>query len=260
MIKDLLISFKDNVKAKSTNPFFGTLIIVWTVKNWNLFYALFNFDNDLKLKDKISFIINHFTSKPFWPNLGWSILDSFTVLICSYVLINLARLIINFFEKIVTPVVYKITDKSSIVLKTEYDTIIEKNKKLETKLEEERANRIRQQNEYENLEKRYFEVINTKKAPTDLLSEITSSESSTVVKNDKAKKIYELLEKEGLLGQYKTSCSDVLNKISINEDAAIKKFVTLGLFIKDRWTQSGTRYYYLLSPLGSDVHDLVLLN
>lgn len=258
MIKDLLISFKDNVKAKSTNPFFGTLIIVWTIKNWNLFYALFNFDDNLLLKDKIAFIIEHFTSKPFWPNLAWCIVYSLITLVVSYALMNIARLIINFFEKIITPSVYKITDKGSIVLKTEYDTILENYKKLESKLEEESANRTKQQSEYESLEKKYYELVNSKKVPTEVVSELKITEP--LQKNDKAIKIFEMLEKDNLLGDYKHYCSEVLNKTSLDSNnQIIKKFVTLGLFVKGAWTQSGSKYYYSLSQLGEEIHDALLL-
>ncbi len=256
MIKDLLVSFKDNIKAKSTNPFFGTLIIVWTVRNWNLFYSLFNFDDDFKLGDKISFIINHFTSKPFWPNLVWCIFYSFAVLTCSYILINVSRLIINFFEKIVTPIVYKITDKSSIVLKTEFDSIMAKNKKLEERLEEERSNRIRQQNEYEDLEKRYYEVLNAKRAPTNVKAEIKTSKTSAP---SKAQKTYEMLEKENLLDTYNKLCSEILNKVGLpGDDHTVKKFVTMGLFVKQTHVGSG-KYHYTLSNIGAEVHDMVLL-
>lgn len=258
MIKDLLISFKDNVTTKSTNPFFGTLIIVWTIKNWNLFYSLFNFDDEFKLNDKVSFINSHFTSNPFWPNLGRCIFESFVVLISSYILINVARLIINFFEKVVSPVVYKITDKSSIVLKTEYEDLINKNKKLETKLEEERASRIRQQNEYEELEKKYYTLIDSKRASTDVITKPDINQPSP--KNDRAKKIYEILEKEDLLWQFKTYSSEALNNVAINEDLVVKRFVTLGLFIKGSWTQSGNKYYYRMSPLGMELQEMLLLN
>lgn len=45
-------SFVDNIKQKTTNPFFGTLILVWLVRNWELIYTLFNFDKDWLLSDK----------------------------------------------------------------------------------------------------------------------------------------------------------------------------------------------------------------
>ena len=46
MIKDFLVSFKDNFKEKTRNPFLGTYLIVWLIRNWELIYTLFNFDQN----------------------------------------------------------------------------------------------------------------------------------------------------------------------------------------------------------------------
>ncbi|WP_377717329.1 hypothetical protein [Pseudofulvibacter geojedonensis] len=56
MIKDFLISFRDNFKEKTRNPFLGTYVIVWIVLNWELIYTLFNFDDNYKLENKVAFI------------------------------------------------------------------------------------------------------------------------------------------------------------------------------------------------------------
>ena len=53
---DITSSFFDNIKDKTTNPFFGTLIFVWLVRNWDLVYTVFNFDSDCNLEDKKEFI------------------------------------------------------------------------------------------------------------------------------------------------------------------------------------------------------------
>ena len=120
MIKDFLVSFKDNIKEKTTNPFFGTLTIVWTVKHWKFVYSLFNFDDSATLDTRLTFIETYFKDESFWSYLLSPVLLTFAVIIGSYTLINLSRLIINIFEKKVTPYVYKVTDSSSIVLKQDY--------------------------------------------------------------------------------------------------------------------------------------------
>ena len=65
----IIESFVDNIKQKTTNPFFGTLILVWLVRNWELVYTLFNFDNDCTLSDKKQFIRDYYVSKFFWKEL-----------------------------------------------------------------------------------------------------------------------------------------------------------------------------------------------
>jgi hypothetical protein len=119
MIKDFFISFRENFKEKTANPFLGTYIVVWLIRNWELAYSVFNFDDDYLLSDKVQFVKNYYYDVSLFTEVTINILITFLVLIISYLLINVSRLIINFFEKIVTPLVYKWTDKSSIVLKSE---------------------------------------------------------------------------------------------------------------------------------------------
>jgi hypothetical protein len=169
MIKDLLISFKDNIKSKSVNPLFGAIIIVWLVKNWNLFFSLYYFDPKASLVEKRAFVIEHFTNRPFLGTLLWCIGEAFIVLALSYLLLNAARLIINFYEKRLTPYVYKWTDEKSIVLKSKYDTLESERKRLEKKVEEERDAKLKLQEDYDNLEKRYSELlVNKPEQKTDV--------------------------------------------------------------------------------------------
>lgn len=53
MIEDLFVSFKENIKGKTTNPFFGTLILVWIFHNWRLIYSIFNFDTSSNLDTSV---------------------------------------------------------------------------------------------------------------------------------------------------------------------------------------------------------------
>lgn len=152
MIKDFLISFKDNVKYKTSNPFFGTLILVWIIHNWEFIYSIFNFDSGTSLIDKVAFLKLFLDGKPFLTNLSICLILTFIALIVSYILLNLSRLITNFFEKIVTPWIYKISDKSSIVLKSQYDLLKLNNDDLLIKFEKERESKVKLQAEIERLE------------------------------------------------------------------------------------------------------------
>ena len=69
MIKDFLISFRDNFKEKTRNPFLGTYVIVWIVLNWELIYTLFNFDDNYKLENKVAFIKAYYKEQSFIGNL-----------------------------------------------------------------------------------------------------------------------------------------------------------------------------------------------
>lgn len=159
MIKDIFFSLKDNVKQKTTNPFFGTLIIVWIIHNWKLIFTFFNFENGETLKAKIEFISNYLEPRPFVSNIGVCILITFVVLIGTYFFLNLSRLIVNTFEKRLTPWVYKITDNKSIVLKSRYEKLEKERDLLSQKLDLEREAKLRLQNEISGLEEKLKMLI-----------------------------------------------------------------------------------------------------
>jgi hypothetical protein len=161
MIKDLLVSFTDNFKEKTRNPFLGTYLLVWLIRNWELIYTLFNFDSDCNLKDKKDFIFIYYKENPFISNLLTNILWSFGLLILTYLLINLSRFIVNLFEKKLTPWIYKITDSNSIVLKETYDKLKSENNILELNLEKERESKGKLQIEITKLEKKLEESNNS---------------------------------------------------------------------------------------------------
>ena len=56
---EVVSSFFDNLKQKSTNPFFGTLILVYVIRNWELIYTLFIFDSECTMNDKKHYIYNY---------------------------------------------------------------------------------------------------------------------------------------------------------------------------------------------------------
>jgi hypothetical protein len=153
MIKDFLISFRDNFKEKTRNPFLGTYLIVWVILNWELIYTLFNFDEKYKLENKVAFIKTYYAEQSFIGNLFKTVLWAFGLLILTYLLLALSRLITNFSEKRITPWIYKITDSKSIVLKETYENLRIENLRIETKLEKEREKKKRLLIEISELEK-----------------------------------------------------------------------------------------------------------
>lgn len=99
----ILESFVDNIKQKTTNPFFGTLIIVWLVRNWELIYTLFNFDNDCNLNDKKQFIRNYINTQNHWYELLINILISLGLMILAYFLIVITRVFVNWIDHKIVP-------------------------------------------------------------------------------------------------------------------------------------------------------------
>lgn len=136
MFKEVFLSFKDNLIQKAKNPFLGIYTIVWSIRNWELVYSLFNFDKDVKRDTKITFIKKHFEEMPFIENILWNILIATGVLIATYLLLNISRLIVNLFEKRLSPWISKITVSNLIVAKEDYDIVKNRTLYLEKRVEE----------------------------------------------------------------------------------------------------------------------------
>jgi len=195
MIKDFLVSFKDNFKDKTRNPFLGTYLIVWLIRNWELVYSLFNFDNHLKLVDKIDFIKEFYTKNEFLINLWTNVYWSLGLLILTYLLLNISRLITNLSEKRLTPWIYKITDSNSIVLKTEFNRIRSDRDELQIRLDHERELKSKLDNRIKILEEKIIELTSKKlEDRKDEVSDVYSVLISTLKKNHLVIELFEFLK------------------------------------------------------------------
>ncbi|MCM4153656.1 hypothetical protein DHD05_18850 [Arenibacter sp. N53] len=162
MIKEFLVSFGDNFREKTRNPFLGTYIFIWFIRNWELIYSLFNFDNSYKLKDKIEFINGYYNTHSFTEGILWNIALTFLVLIITYIVLNMARVIINISEEQIKPWVYKNTDSKSIVLKSIHEQVRNDRDKLQLRLDQERESKSRLEVRIKSLEDEIFEASKQK--------------------------------------------------------------------------------------------------
>lgn len=161
MIKDSLNSILDNIKERTTNPFLGTLVVVWIIRNWALVYALFTFNSNSNLHSRLTYIKQHFEHQSFFLNMLIVVAITIVVLIFTYILLIISRFITDFYDKIAIPFISEITDKSSVVLKVEYVALQDVIKKLELRLEEERLAKITAQNERDQADKKLIETVPT---------------------------------------------------------------------------------------------------
>ena len=241
MIKDLLISFKDNITEKTKNPFLGTYLLVWIVRNWELVYSLFNFDKGIKLKDKVLFIKAYYKENNFIENLLTNVLWAFGLLILTYILLNLSRLIVNFFEKRLTPWIFKITDSKSIVLKSEYDLI--RNELIETqnRLDNERDSKSKLENRIKSLQEELLGISDNDKSNNKILSD------------DYLNTLYNKLREKEYVQDFVKTASMINRKEFINNDYLPKDyFLDLGL-ITYIGTSSGGGKQYVLTGDGDNL-------
>lgn len=240
MIQEFFSSFKENIKDKTTNPFFGTLIIVWIIHNYSNLYQLLFSSSYLKFEKKLEVLDKLLSPKEFLLNLLTCIFISFGTLLITYSLLNISRLIVNFFEKTVTPLVYKITDKSFIVLKQDYEKLYIDKENLQIKFEKERERRIQLEAEIEKLElKKTFqqnplETINTNNRLDGELESI---------------KIFDLLKNKGYLEFFENLIYSVNVGNYISEKEEHRFLIKLGLINATPYS-TGTSMRYTFTEKG----------
>lgn len=252
MIKDIFLSFKDNLQEKTSNPFLGTYLLVWSVRNWELVYTLLNFDEDQKLQHKIAFIKHYYEQYDFIANLANNTLWTFFILIITYLLLNLSRLIVNFSEKQLTPWVYKITDSESIVLKEVYNKLKEEKRDLEERLEKEREAKSNLDTKIKKLEEENTALRTSiiQERNTEFLEE-PIDETSPMKVNSNSKelpvdKIFEKLKEKKLLEEFINISLKIKNNEPISDSYSHKNtFLGLNLIQYLKPGFSNHKYYAL---------------
>lgn len=235
MIKDLLVSFKDNIKAKTTNPFFGTLIVVWIIHNYKFVYTVFNFRASTGLDDRLTFIGTYLESDKFLPNLIWCIGYAILVLLATYILMNFSRLIVYFFDKKITPWIKKITDSKSIVSKDEYERQKLEFERVQYRFDQEHEARLKLLTDYEKLDEKYKNILEANSILAEKLNE----------EEVKGKKSIE--EDEVKLMSDKASVLFDKFKPYLNDKEIVKQFKDLSLeILKANWVSSGHNFNKLL--------------
>lgn len=137
-MKEIIDSFRDTIKTRIANPFFGTLTLVWLLTNWKLFFYLFNFDSNLSMDERMKLIEPFFITPDFYFTLGECALKALAIVLISYIFLGLSRLLSNAYFDWIVPFLKRITYKNGIALKSEVTDMREKYSKAMEMYEVER--------------------------------------------------------------------------------------------------------------------------
>ncbi|MFA6150764.1 MAG: hypothetical protein WC716_05555 [Chitinophagaceae bacterium] len=153
MVKELWDSFKDNLKERATNPFLGTFAVVWIIRNHRVCFALFNFDKGYTLETKLDFIANHYPHCDFFYNLVSTVGVTLLVLIGTYLLLFVSRMLTDYYQNNVIPWGAGLIKESSVILRADWDTANEKIEQLKELVKEERKKRFLAEEERDSADK-----------------------------------------------------------------------------------------------------------
>lgn len=251
MFKDTFISVKDNIVKKVTNPFLSTFVGVWIVRNWEFVYSIFFFDDSYSLEMRLTEIESYFADYSIW-DVAITILITFGILIATFILLSVSRLIVNFFDKTVTPWTYKITDIGSVVLKESYQTLESEISRLENRYQKEKETRLVLREENERLEKRIGELLSN---DTPELSDnddwILEEEDLNKIRTSKIIDKLKELHKE-------TEILEVLTNIKNGEklsrqNEVVRNLIKFSLIRIDARYRNKELFSYLVTDLGNNV-------
>lgn len=278
MLTKLFDSLSFNIKQKTTNPFLGTLLIVWIFRNWDLVYGLFYFDGDMKLQDRLDWILAYYPHwYTFYLDLLWAVVESFLILVLTYLFLNASRFIVNIYENRVSPWITKHTNPKGIIELDKYQKLEARTTRLEVKASEERRKRIEAESEIDRLE------IELKQLKNESFTSLVESDLDPSVKyrdaeeagaraaeydlkqweKEEKSELAELIEKlkeKDLLEPMSSIIEDILvgSPIWIGSDST-KRIATLGLIERtSEKTLDPDRRFFKLTDMGIKVKNYLV--
>ncbi|MEX1268851.1 MAG: hypothetical protein WEA56_07605 [Balneolaceae bacterium] len=252
MVKELLSSIRGNFVRRTTNPFLGTLLIVWIIRNWDFVYSLFNFDSSFSLNDRLDFFQAYFNSYTILEGLI-TVSVTFAAIIITYLLLNLSRFIVNFSDKAVTPKVLEWSDKGSVVDKEVFLAREKRIQELEVRIDREREEKLKAKAEVEQLEQKLVEMESNSSSKKSVNPEMDKE----TITDQEVENILELLHQNDLDELFKEVASFILNgqMIELSTGGEFAKFELIKLNHIE-----GGKASYDLTPLGRLINRKLYLN
>lgn len=231
---EVINSFFSNIKDKLTNPFFGTLIFVLLIHHWQLWYTVFNFDNDCTLNDKIVFIRNYAAiNLTFWVILS-DVLHAIFLMLLGYSIIIATRSLVLYIEFGLMPSITGRIVNKDVVRRSEYDDVVKEREQYFDQYEEQRKN-VRN---FSKVIDEQTELIKLK--DSDLLKQSeTISNSIKDLDNNKKKLTKEQDEKAKQTTQI-TQLKNSLEQLQKDYDVKVKQVQ----IFNDLFDGPNTSFYY----------------
>lgn len=175
-IKSIFQDFVNDNRDKVRTPYFSVFILIWLVRNWELIFTIFNFDEIEKRTDKTT-LIGEYISKAVSPKeLLTTTGLAFIGITVSYLLISLSKTITLAYKNFVTPFINNLFDKNLNVDKEIYNTVKQERDRFRRLYDDEQnassglAARLNDQkiliskiaDEHEKTKQDYTELLETK--------------------------------------------------------------------------------------------------
>ncbi|SFB79186.1 hypothetical protein SAMN04487891_102355 [Flagellimonas taeanensis] len=245
MVIKFIESTYDSVKDKLKNPFYGTLFVVWVIRNREFIYNVF-FNDSITSDKRLELIREHFLNWSSLLNFLGTILISLGLMILIYASLNLSRFIVELSERILKPWIQQLFSKTSIVSREDYIQLEKERDYFQKKYSEERIEKIRLQRELDEIVLNNISDNNFEKNNNDEIS-------PSYIK----KEYNEILDK-AILEDFSTLIA-LINDLDTLETIRKKIDVsTVDYFLSKNIVQAylnGNTYFYKFTALGEKLRD-----
>lgn len=137
---EIISSFIKNIKDKLANPYFGTLILVLIFHHWELVFTVLNFDDEITLDTKLTYIKTYITNNITIFNLLWNTLLALVFMLIAYLIIILTRSIVLWIEFWLMPIIIGKIINKNVVRKSDYDEVVKEREEYFDQYENQRKN------------------------------------------------------------------------------------------------------------------------
>lgn len=230
---NFISSFFDNIRDKTTNPFFGTLIFVWLIRNWDLIYTVFNFDSDCDLQDKKEFIRNYYGARIVWQEIGLNISIAFGLMLLGYVLIIISRLVVNVTDHNIIPWMNNKTVSKLVVNKDRFETVKKTRDEYFTKIQDFEEQVIQLEQKNSTLRKTNIEQESKIRENKKSISETNKALTDSAKKNDDYE--VKLLNREININEINTTIIDATADYNQLRNIIIKYINELDIYTFDSY-------------------------
>lgn len=256
MINDILISLKDNIQKRSTNPILGTFTIVYIIHNWELFYSVLFFDSSLNLEQRLQYIRNYYHYHNFWENFFICIVISLLMVLLTYASLAIGRYISSFYSSKIEMRIFEITDNKKIVLKTEYDNLMKTKNIFMENYENERKEKTDIINERDLQYRKYLDMIaskNENETISNLTAEVESIRIQLSAKNTEIESLKkQSQDKDQLINKLNVELSEQESADNTRKDSKMSAALLddlnrkhlLALFQKAAFDSNSGKHYW----------------
>lgn len=259
MVVKFIESTYDSVKDKLKNPFYGTLFIVWVIRNREFIFNVF-FNENVNSDERLEIIRSHFLSWDSLLSFLGTILISLGLMVLIYASLNLSRFIVEFSERKAKPWIQKLFSKTSIVSREDFIELEKERDYFQKKYSEERNDKIRIQRELDQLLEQELESNQKTEQPRETPDSVT--DKNIQAKNDSENKVKKIVERWNklrptYLEDFKTLIPQVSNRLQTHEiNSLMQDLGSIQEFAKRGVIETIKRYgnvYYNFTEFGDEL-------